>query len=125
MTRIFVKICGLQTADQVDAAVESGADAVGFVFAESVRRVTAQVAANLSASLPAHVKSVAVMLHPSDEELQRVLHDFQPDVLQTDALDFATLNVPDSIEQWPVFREGGASPSTNGTYIFRHPLGWQ
>ena len=36
---LLVKICGLRNADDVSAAVEAGADAVGFVFAESVRRV--------------------------------------------------------------------------------------
>ena len=36
----FVKICGLRDAADVAAAVDAGADAVGFVFAESVRQVT-------------------------------------------------------------------------------------
>ena len=31
--------------------------------------------------------------------------NFQPDVLQTDAEDFAKLDVPDHIERWPVYRE--------------------
>ena len=36
----FVKICGLQDAADVQAAARAGANAVGFVFADSVRRVT-------------------------------------------------------------------------------------
>ena len=37
---LFVKICGLTTPYDVAAAAKAGANAVGFVFAESVRRVT-------------------------------------------------------------------------------------
>ena len=37
---LLVKICGLSDARQVDAAVGAGADALGFVFAESARKVT-------------------------------------------------------------------------------------
>ena len=78
---VLVKICGLSQADHVEAAIDAGADAVGFVFAKSVREVTPQQAASLTASVPAHVKRVAVMLHPTDEEWQQVLQVFAPDVL--------------------------------------------
>ena len=115
---IFVKICGLSTAEQVDAAVSAGADAVGFVFAKSVRRVSPATAAQLGAAVPAGVKKVAVMLHATDAELQTVLREFKPDVLQTDASDFMQLNVPDDIEQWSVFREGDSTVATDGTYIY-------
>jgi len=43
---------------------------------------------------------------------------FAPDVLQTDADDFATLDVPDSVERWPVFREGQALPMIETTYVY-------
>ena len=46
------------------------------------------------------------MMHPSNEELQLVLGMFGPDVLQTDAEDFETLDVPASLESWPVLRQG-------------------
>ncbi len=103
---MFVKICGLSVKDQVDAAVAAGANAVGCVFAESVRRVAPQVAATITRDVPGAVKRVAVMLHPSNEEWQAVLQTFRADVLQTDANDFANLDVPESVECWPVFREG-------------------
>ena len=98
-----MKICGLRTQEHVDAAVAAGADAVGFVFAESVRRIDPAAAA--AVSVPEAVRKVAVMLHPSNDEWQQVLADFEPDVLQTDAEDFAALDVPASIERWPVYRE--------------------
>lgn len=109
---MFVKICGLRTRENVHAAIEAGADAVGFVFAESVRRIEPAAAAAIARSVPATVKKVAVMLRPSNDEWQQVLEEFEPDVLQADADDFAALDVPASIERWPVLRETnkGADP---------------
>jgi phosphoribosylanthranilate isomerase len=115
---MLVKICGLSTAEDVVAAVDAGADAVGFVFANSVRKVSPPTAASISGLVPDTVKRVAVMLHPSNEEWQAVLRDFRPDVLQTDAADFKNLEVPAAIERWPVFREGGDLPDTEGTYLY-------
>ncbi len=115
---VMVKICGLATEDDVHAAIAAGADAVGFVFAQSVRRISAAEAAAISADVPSNVKRVAVMLHPTRDEWRTVLQSFSPDVLQTDADDFTLLDVPDSVEMWPVYREGGATPDTNGTYVY-------
>lgn len=103
---LLVKICGLKSAADVEAAVNAGADAIGFVFAESVRRVTPAEAADAASAAPDDVLRVAVMKHPANEEWQAVLDDFAPDVLQTDAEDYAALDVPDSVRRWPVYREG-------------------
>lgn len=115
---IFVKICGLRNEEHVNAAVLAGADAVGFVFAESVREISPAEAAAISASVPTHVKRVAVMLHPANDEWQEVLKVFSPDVLQTDVEDFGSLDVPDSVERWPVYREGRSAPDTQATFVF-------
>lgn len=103
---VFVKVCGLRDAATAQAAAEAGADAIGFVFAESVRQVTPAEANNAARQLPAGTLRVAVMRHPSNAAWQEVLEVFGPDVLQTDAGDFASLAVPDSIRRWPVIREG-------------------
>lgn len=113
----FIKICGLTDEPAVMAAVEAGADAVGFVFAKSVREVTPQRAATLAARVPPGVRRVAVMLHPDAAQWQDVLQHFGPQVLQTDASDFDQIEVPDGIERWPVIREknladGDALPVT-------------
>jgi phosphoribosylanthranilate isomerase len=102
----MIKICGMTDKNAVRSAVDAGADAIGFVFAPSVRRVTPQQASEMTAQVPGHVRRVAVMFHPTGEEWQRVFDEFGPDVLQTDAEDFARLHVADSIECWPVLREG-------------------
>ncbi len=103
---VLVKICGLRNAADVTAAVDAGADAIGFVFAESVRRVTVAEAAEATAQLRTDIRKVAVMRHPSDEEWQEVLLEFRPDLLQTDIEDFETLDVPDAVQRLPVIREG-------------------
>lgn len=102
----LVKICGLMDMVAVTVAVDAGADAIGFVFADSVRRVSARHAAAISAHVPRRIKRVAVMLHPTNDEWQKVRTSFQPDVLQTDLADFDYLDVPEGIEKWPVMREG-------------------
>lgn len=118
--RTFVKICGLTDADAVSAASESGADAVGFVFADSVRRISIEAANALAARVPKKIRKVAVMLHPSNEEWEAVMTGFRPDVLQTDLADFDYLDVPDDIERWPVLREGTlpASGDLPDTFVY-------
>ena len=103
---VLVKICGLRNAADVTAAVDAGADAIGFVFAESVRRVTAAAAADATAQLKSDIRKVAVMRHPSDDEWAEVLLEFRPDLLQTDIEDFDSLDVPDIVQRLPVIREG-------------------
>jgi len=102
---MYVKICGLKTELAVQAAVAAGADAVGFVFAESPRRVTPELAAELARNVPSGVARVAVMLRPSADEWAAVRDVFCPDWLQTDAEDFSLLDIPDSVGRLPVYRD--------------------
>jgi phosphoribosylanthranilate isomerase len=46
---MWIKICGMTTPEAVAAALDAGVDAIGFVFAQSVRRVTPEVATKLAA----------------------------------------------------------------------------
>ena len=117
---VFVKLCGMTREADVDAAIAAGADALGFVFAESPRRVTAVRAAELAARMPEGILRVAVMQHPTAAEWREVLETFAPDVLQTDAEDFAGLDVPRSLRRWPVLREGIAAADTlpEGEFVY-------
>ncbi len=114
----LVKICGLRHGATVDAAVQAGADAVGFVFAKSVRQVTARHAAFIATNVPEHVLRVAVMLHPTADEWDEVLTIFCPDVLQTDAKDFRELDVPHEVARWPVIREGSVAGNGDLPHTF-------
>jgi len=62
--RTRIKICGLTREQEVDAAVEAGADAVGFVlYASSPRAVTVQRAAELASRLPPFVSPVLLFVN--------------------------------------------------------------
>ena len=110
---LLVKICGLRNAGDVQAAIAAGADAIGFVFADSVRRVSPPEASDACEKAPDNVRRVAVMRHPSNEEWLKVLDGFMPDVLQTDIEDFDSLDVPYNVERWPVIREGNPALDRN------------
>ncbi|WP_433256701.1 phosphoribosylanthranilate isomerase [Streptosporangium sp. CA-135522] len=67
---MYVKICGLREPEHVTAAVEAGADAIGFVLTRSPRRVTPAWARELAAEVPAHVLTVAVFAGEATEEVR-------------------------------------------------------
>ena len=115
---LLIKICGLRSSQDVDAAVDAGANAVGFVFAESPRRVTPLEAQHAADAAPDGVIRVAVMRHPDRDDWLRVLDEFRPDVLQTDIADLDDLDVPDSVATWPVVREGLAVGDYGGPDTF-------
>ena len=121
-----MKICGLSTPRAVAAAVEAGADAVGFVFAESPRQVTPKRARQLCADLSPVMIRVAVMRHPVAAEWQAVAEGFDPDWLQTDAGDFAGLDVPERFGRLPVYRESQAlAPATDEPVLFEAAVSGQ
>jgi len=71
--RTRVKICGLKTAADIDAAVLAGVDAVGFVFyPPSVRAVSPNVAAQLISRLPAGVDAVGLVVNATDEQFAAI-----------------------------------------------------
>lgn len=115
---VYVKICGIRDAETAAAAAEAGADAIGFVFAKSVRKVTAAEARDAAAAIPLGVRRVAVMKHPQPEDWRDVLHGFEPDILQTDIADFANLAVPARVRTWPVIREGDGVAEWPGEFVY-------
>jgi len=71
--RTRVKICGLKTSADIDAAVAAGVDAVGFVFyPPSVRAVSPNVAAQLISRLPAGVDAVGLVVNATDEQFMAI-----------------------------------------------------
>ena len=80
---IIVKICGLRTADALNAALEGGADMVGFVFfAASPRHVDLATAQPLSQLVRGHVRKVALTVDADDAELAGIIDALRPDLLQ-------------------------------------------
>ena len=77
-----VKICGLSTASAVETACQTGADYIGFVFAESRRRVSLEQAQKLVALVPPAVRKVGVFVSPSLSELQEAISEVNLDLVQ-------------------------------------------
>ncbi|MGE7693024.1 phosphoribosylanthranilate isomerase [Lysinibacillus sp. NPDC094177] len=77
-----VKICGLKEQQHVQAAVEAGADAIGFVFAPSKRRVTVEQAQQLAKHVPDGVLKIGVFVNPSAEELRTAVEEVPLDYVQ-------------------------------------------
>jgi phosphoribosylanthranilate isomerase len=68
--RTRIKICGITREQDLDCAVEAGADAIGFVlYAQSPRAVTAERAAALARRLPAFVTPVLLFVNASATEI--------------------------------------------------------
>ena len=109
---MWIKICGLTTPDAVAAALDAGADAIGFVFAKSVRQVGPDVALRLAAPARGRVRCVAVTRHPTQQEVDDIVSIFKPDVLQTDSADFPSLRLPAQLELLPVLRGVGDESDT-------------
>jgi len=72
--RTRIKICGLTRAADVDAAVQAGADAVGFVFyAKSPRHVLLAHAAELARRLPPFVMPVGFFVNAGAAEIEAAI----------------------------------------------------
>lgn len=78
----FIKMCGLRDDATVDLAVELGVDAVGFVFADSPRRVSAAQAARLRQRVPATTLAVGVYVRIPLDEIVATAHAAHLDHVQ-------------------------------------------
>lgn len=80
---LFTKICGLTDATAVEAAVEHGADMVGFVFyPPSPRNVSAEQAEALLNEVPSGIDRVGLFVDPETDFLDKILAKARLDLLQ-------------------------------------------
>ena len=78
-----VKICGLTRAEDVQHAITFGADFLGFIIeANSSRRLTVAEAKPLFAPANGLAKRVAVTVNASDDLLNQISKDLEPDYVQ-------------------------------------------
>ncbi len=78
-----VKICGLRDEVGLDAALEAGADYVGFVFfARSPRNIAPADARRLADRARGRAKIVALLVDPDDRLLEEVVSAVDPDIIQ-------------------------------------------
>jgi phosphoribosylanthranilate isomerase len=95
----MVKVCGITNPADARVAAEAGADAVGFIFAESPRLVSAEEARRISLALPENVLKVGVFVNAPPEEVLRVAREV--------GLDLAQLHGDETPETVAAVRAGG------------------
>ena len=80
---VKVKICGITSVGDALAAVDAGADALGFMFyAPSPRNVSFSVAAEIIRQLPPFVAKVGVFVNPAEDDVRRAIAECGLDTLQ-------------------------------------------
>ncbi len=83
MSRTRIKICGLTRPEDIVAAVEAGADAIGLVFyPPSPRYVTPEQAAELAALVPPFVTTVGLFVNAEPQWVERTLAQVPLQLLQ-------------------------------------------
>ena len=122
----WIKICGLTTPEAVDAALAAGADAIGFVCAESVRQVAPARAAELAAPALGRAYCVAVTKHPDRALLEQIDAEWAPDLWQSDAADLVAADLASQLPhalRLPVLRAGQPWPEPlPDTVLFEGPV---
>ena len=95
----LVKICGITNAGDALVAADAGADAVGFIFAESPRRVGLEEARGISIALPENLIRVGVFVDEEPAEILRISREV--------GLDLAQLHGDETPETVTALREAG------------------
>lgn len=81
MTKI--KICGITNLEDAKAALDFGADALGFVFfRESPRAISPQRAASIISKLPVFTATVGVFVDQPGDEIQKIINETGIDIVQ-------------------------------------------
>ncbi len=102
---IRIKVCGVTDAETARTVSALGVDAAGFVFAASPRQVTAAIAGSLSRHLSSNILKVAVFRHPTRQQLDDVLRNFQPDTIQCEPNAQIRERLPEGCSWLPVFHD--------------------
>ncbi|RDW21206.1 phosphoribosylanthranilate isomerase [Oceanobacillus chungangensis] len=79
---MLVKICGITTREAAEVAFTSGADFIGFVFAESKRKISPEAARDISRALPASVKKVGVFVNETIDKMVEIAEIVGLDYIQ-------------------------------------------
>lgn len=79
---MIVKICGIKTMSAASAAVDAGADWLGFVFAPSKRRILPDQAKAIIQTLPSTVKAVGVFVNEDVRTMKFIAEKVGLNILQ-------------------------------------------
>jgi phosphoribosylanthranilate isomerase len=70
---MWIKICGITSIEDAEMVVAAGADAIGFVFAESPRRISAQTARDIIQRLAPSVEKIGVFVDATGSEMAETM----------------------------------------------------
>ena len=96
---VYAKVCGITTPKDGAFAAESGADAIGLVFAESPRRISVKEAKEIASALPEGILKVGVFVDAEPAEVLRIAREV--------GLDYVQLHGDESPEEVAAVRKGG------------------
>jgi len=82
MNHVAVKICGITDYEDASIAVELGAGALGFIFADSPRQITPQKARDIIRAMPPFVKTVGVFVDEGPAAIKEMIHYCGLDLVQ-------------------------------------------
>ena len=122
-----VKICGLMEKEHVEVAVQAGADAIGFVFAPSKRKITIDKARELAKDIPPEVWKIGVFVNATKEELLTAFQEVPLDFIQyhgQETPEFVRTNNVPSIKALSVHNEADvlqAKEYNTDFYLFDAP----
>lgn len=71
--KIWIKICGTTCVEDALNSIEAGADALGFIFAPSKRRVTPEQAQEIIRELPREVEKIGVFMNSTAAEIASIV----------------------------------------------------
>jgi phosphoribosylanthranilate isomerase len=102
---IKIKVCGITNLDDALAAVELGADVLGFVLAPSPRRVSPEDLKRLIAALPPFISKVGVFVDSPLNEVSHIMSDCGLDLAQlhgSESPDYCQALYPRAIKAFQV-----------------------
>jgi phosphoribosylanthranilate isomerase len=87
--KTWIKFCGTTSLEDALASVEAGADALGFIFAPSKRRVSVEKAQEIIRDLPPRVERIGVFLNANLEQIREAVTEVHLTGIQLHGTEFA------------------------------------
>jgi phosphoribosylanthranilate isomerase len=112
---LLIKICGLKTEESITAAIEAGANMVGFVFhPKSPRFIPTVLAAGLADAAAGHAKIAALVVDPGDDQLAAINSAISPDLWQFHGQEpYERIRDVRAIHGLPVMKAVGVAEATD------------